>query len=80
MPELKREREKLVETDRLIADGERLLADQKMRIRRMIARGEDATNAKETLLLLKDTIETWREERQLILAHIAWLTAASSRN
>jgi hypothetical protein len=46
----------------------------------MIARGEDATNAKETLLLLKDTIETWREERQLILAHIAWLTAASSRN
>jgi hypothetical protein len=46
----------------------------------MIARGEDATNAKETLLLLKDTIETWREERQLILANIAWLTRASSRN
>jgi hypothetical protein len=67
MPELKREREKLVKTDWLIADGERLLADQKMRIRRMIARGEDATSAKETLLLLKETIETWREERDLVV-------------
>jgi hypothetical protein len=66
MPELKRERAKLVEADRLIADGERLLAEQKIRIRRMIARGKDATNAKETLLLLEETIETWREERRLI--------------
>jgi hypothetical protein len=38
-------------------------------IRRMVARGEDATNAKETLLLLEDIIETWREERQSILGH-----------
>jgi hypothetical protein len=79
MPDLGQEREKLRTADRHIADGERLLTDQKIRIRQMIARGEDATDATETLALLAETVESWREDRQLILDNIAHLTAAPSR-
>jgi len=77
MPDLEQERAALLKADQDIADGERRVTEQKLRIRQLIARGEDTTDALETLRLLRESLEIWREHRQSIVDTIARLTARS---
>jgi hypothetical protein len=66
-----------LKADQAIADGERRVTEQKIRIRQLIARGEDTTDALETLRILRESLEIWREHRQSIVDTIARLTARS---
>jgi outer membrane protein TolC len=77
MPDLEQERAALLKADQAIADGERRVTEQKIRIRQLIARGEDTTDALETLRILRESLEIWREHRQSIVDTIARLTARS---
>jgi hypothetical protein len=77
MPDLEQERAALLKADQAIADGERRVTEQKIRIRQLIVRGEDTTDALETLRILRESLEIWREHRQSIVDTIARLTARS---
>jgi hypothetical protein len=50
-----------------VAQAERLVAEQKARIERLQAKGEDALEAEQTLALFKVNLNMFREHRDSLL-------------
>jgi aspartate aminotransferase-like enzyme len=71
---LQEEREHLAKADQHIADGNRRVTEQILRIKEMEGRGEDTQRAREMLQTLEAALTQMRRHRQLILDQIARLT------
>jgi hypothetical protein len=77
MPNLNQQRAELFKLDQDIAECEHRVTEQVLWIGEMIARGEDPTDAQETLQVMNESLALWREHRQSILDAIARPTAGS---
>jgi hypothetical protein len=67
MSDLQQELEHLALADQHLAAGERRIDDLIIRIKEMTARGEDTTQADQTLRLFEDTLVLWQGHWQMIL-------------
>jgi len=61
---------RLAESDRHIADAERKVTGQQLRLDRLRADGHDTRTAEEMLRGFEDTLKTFREHRHLIVMTI----------
>jgi hypothetical protein len=73
MPDLQQEREHLAQADEHIAEGRRRVTDQVALIARLAQEEQDTTEAWRLLVTLEETLDEWREHRQVILGSIARL-------
>jgi hypothetical protein len=71
MSDIQQEREHLAQADRHIAEGETRVAEQIALIERMAKQGQDITLAEEFLRNLEQSLEQFRNHRQLILDALA---------
>jgi len=71
MSDIQQERDHLAQADQYIAEGEMRVAEQKALIERMTEQGQDTALAEEFLRNLEQTLEQFRNHRQLILDAIA---------
>ena len=75
---LQEERKRLAMADQLIANGDRCLAEQEIRIEEMDWRGEDTRTAQEMLQALVEALTQMRWHRRLIRDEIARLSPGSN--
>ena len=61
------ERAELAKAEQDIADGDRRISEQIIRITQMREKGYDTARAEELLETLKATLEVWVRHRELIL-------------
>ena len=76
MLSLEREREHLAKADRGITDGERRIFAQELLIKQLHRSGHETDGAERLLLTLRQTMEVWRDHRELILQEIARIERA----
>jgi hypothetical protein len=67
MSDIQQEREHLAQADQYIVEGETRVAEQIALIERMTEQGQDTALAEEFLRNLEQTLEQFRNHRQLIL-------------
>jgi hypothetical protein len=65
------EREHLAKADLHIADAERRIVEQEIRVTTLAADGRNVTEAEKLLRLLRETLVQFRKHRELILEAIA---------
>lgn len=61
----------LAEANRLIADAERHIGDQRHRLERCVARGQDSARARELLETMVRVLDTMQRHRETILSELA---------
>jgi len=74
---LEEERGHLAKADTDLAEGERRISAQVLMIEQLRANGQGTDAAERLLLTLRETLETWRGHRVLIVEAIARLEDAS---
>lgn len=67
----------LAKAERDVADGERRVTAQMLLVERLRGAGQDAHEAERLLLNLGQTLQAWRDHRELILREIARLERAA---
>ena len=70
MPHAWKERQHLDRADADIAAGEGRVTEQIALIERLAVQGQNTTEAQKLLQSYQETLETWREHRQLIVEEI----------
>lgn len=72
MLSLETEKQNLAKADRDIAEGERRIAEQTVLLNKMSKSGMgDLSSAQQLLTSLKQTLQTWKDHRAIILETIA---------